>query len=139
MRNIFFLLATLVFVTCHDPSPSTTLSGNTLETTSWKLVALNPATDSLASLTQRPTMRLDSGKVKGFGGCNTYFGSYSIQNNSIHFSGIVSTKMFCMHASAVESSLFKVFGVADHFRIKNNQLELFKETDLLAAFEAAGN
>lgn len=140
MRNMFFILASLVFFACHHQPPSTsTLSGRTLETTNWKLVDLNPVTDSLANLAIGPTMRLDSGKVKGFGGCNNYFGSYSKQDNSIHFSGIGSTKMFCMHGSEVETTFFKVFDAADRYRIRNDRLELFKENSLLAAFEAAGN
>ena len=80
-------------------------------------------------------MQLDSGKVKGFGGCNNYFGAYSSENKSIHFSGIASTKMFCLHGAAVEDAFFKALSAADNYQISSGRLELLKGTEVLAGFE----
>jgi heat shock protein HslJ len=139
MRKIYFLLSLIFFMSCHNKTNSTTaMSPNKqLENTRWKLVTLDNLTDSIHTLLKTPFMQLDSGKVKGFGGCNNYFGAYSSENKSIHFSGIASTKMFCLHGADVEDALFKAINAADHYQISNTRLELLKGAEVLAVFEVS--
>jgi len=139
MRKISFILLIILFVACHNKTSSTTSmsSDKALENTRWKLITLNKLTDSIHTLPKIPFMQLDSGKVKGFGGCNNYFGSYNTENKSIHFSGIASTKMFCLHGTDIEDALFKALSGADHYQISNDRLELLNGTEVLAGFEVS--
>lgn len=111
-------------------------AGKNLENTKWTLVVLNGVSDSISLLSKIPFMQLDSGKVKGFGGCNNYFGSYNKKNNTLHFTGIASTKMFCTHGGEIESALFRVLNNVDSYRINDNHLELLKDSKVLAGFNA---
>ena len=110
-------------------------NGFSLENTHWKLVELQRLPGGLPSLTKEAFLLLKDGKLNGFSGCNNFFGTYSFSGNSIHFSGIGMTKMYCKEAMDVENGLSQALTHADQFRINSNHLELSKNTGLLARFE----
>jgi heat shock protein HslJ len=64
------------------------------------------------------------GKISGHGGCNRFFGSYEIENNSkLSFSPIGSTKMAC--AQPVMQKEFEFFKVLENTTFMNlNGLQL---------------
>ena len=56
------------------------------------------------------TFNESSKQVSGFSGCNRFFGPYSLNNNTLNFGEIGSTKMLCdENANHIEVKLFKVF------------------------------
>ncbi|SDS34931.1 META domain-containing protein [Winogradskyella sediminis] len=60
-------------------------------------------------------------KVTGFSGCNSFFGSYSLENNSITFSNIATSKKMCpKDIMAVEMQFLKVLNQVHAFSIKGN-------------------
>lgn len=46
-------------------------------------------------------------RVSGSGGCNRYFGSYSLDGGSIRFGPLASTLMYCEGTMVVEQAFFK--------------------------------
>ncbi|HXS37871.1 MAG TPA: META domain-containing protein [Flavipsychrobacter sp.] len=137
-RIIFVLLSIALFTACNrkmaqsqSASASYSLTG-----TRWKLVALNTMTDGLPVLNRDAFLRIDSNKVSGFTGCNSYFGTYTTNDSLIHFGPIGGTKLFCSNIMKVESGLYNTFRNADHYKIDNKQLILFEKDQWLARFIA---
>ena len=47
------------------------------------------------------------GKAVGRGGCNRYFGKYTLEGETIGFGPLASTLMYCEETMAVENAFFK--------------------------------
>jgi len=71
-----------------------------------------------------------SNKVNGFGGCNSFFGTYAVDNENITFSNIASSKKLCQKdISTLESHFLSALKRTNTFSIKNNIL-LLLENDI---------
>lgn len=109
---------------------------SSLTNTRWKLVALTSLPNGLPALPKDVFIQMDTGRIKGFGGCNSYFGGYTLKEKSLQFSGVGSTKMFCQETMEVEDKLFKAINSTNQYRITGTKLELLQHKDVLATFEA---
>lgn len=136
MKKIGLFITTVIILTaCHHKSvPSQGNNNATLENTHWKLTSLSTMPRGLPALQKEVFLQMKDGKANGHAGCNSYFGSYTINNTTIHFTGIGSTKMFCQQGMDVENNLFASLNTADNYRISGNQLELLKGSEVLARF-----
>lgn len=128
------LTAALLMTACSG-SMSPTGGNHSLEGYSWKLTGLSSISGELPKTAKEVTMRLDSGKVSGNGGCNRFFGSYSLNGSSVKFNGVASTKMFCQGAMEVEDGLMQTINNTDGYYIRGKVLALLKGADTLAHFE----
>jgi heat shock protein HslJ len=71
-------------------------------------------------------------QVSGFSGCNRFFGSYSLENNSLKFGNLGSTRMLCENeANQIETELLKALETADSFSIKNGTLQLLSKDNII--------
>jgi heat shock protein HslJ len=62
----------------------------------WRLTRLRGHTDkALAALPQPPTLKLEAGRLQGFGGCNRLVGSYTLDRDRVTFGPIAGTMMAC--------------------------------------------
>lgn len=139
MQKVLLFVALVAIMTgCAQKTiPQKDGSANsTLSNTRWKLTALTSLPGGLPKLNKDVYLQLDTGRIKGYGGCNNYFGGYTQQGDALSFTGIASTKMFCQETMAVEDKLFQALNTTTHYRITGIKLELLKEQDLLAVFEA---
>ncbi len=67
-------------------------------------------------------------KISGFSGCNRFFGSYTLNENTLKFSPLGTTKMLCSEdKNAIETELIKAFGKADKVFFSKNGFTLFKK------------
>lgn len=75
--------------------------------------------------------------VSGFGGCNRLSGSFELDEESIAFGPIMSTRMSCAGADEVEIALLSALEKAERWRFQDDLLELLDGSGaLLARFEA---
>lgn len=76
-------------------------------------------------------------KVSGFAGCNSFFGNYTVINNTINFSNIASTKKFCgKDIGTTERQLINTLNKVTSFEIKDNILMLHNDnTTILQALK----
>lgn len=74
-------------------------------------------------------------RIKGFAGCNTMGGSFTLKENKIHFTTL-STKMFCPDRMEVEDSFFKVLSNADTYGINGEELYLYQGETKIATFQS---
>lgn len=65
---------------------------NAFEQQKWTLRLINGGS---VSITSRPDMTFDGGRISGFSGCNRFSGGYTRQGNRLQISQIVSTRMAC--------------------------------------------
>lgn len=76
---------------------------------------------------QRPTINFNTPKkrISGFGGCNRFFGEYSIQKDStIRFSEMGATKMYCIDAMEIEDHFFDVLRKCRYLKVSKTLLIL---------------
>ncbi|MCB4806968.1 META domain-containing protein [Tamlana sp. 62-3] len=73
-----------------------------------------------------------SNTVSGFSGCNQFSGNYTINENAINFSNIISTKKICLNdANAIETEFLKTFKNANAILFSDNGFSLFNKKKLL--------
>lgn len=76
-----------------------------------------------------PYIQFDSEKNKVYGntGCNNFFGTYELgPDDSIIFSGIGATKMFCMETMEIEDAFLDMLSKCKHIIISDSGL-VFKD------------
>ena len=84
-----------------------------------------------------PHLRFEAERVSGNDGCNHFFGSYTLDENSLKFGRLASTRMACPHIEGFELIFNKMLSMTTRFRISGSTLELFENDKLLASFIAA--
>ena len=105
----------------------------------WKLFELNgvaisvknpnPATEAFIMF------QVDGNKVNGNSGCNNFAGTYKTDlGNSLHFSGMVSTRKMCVDMS-IEDKMNKLFPLVDSYTLQNDTLSLNQAGNSLARFK----
>tara|TARA_R100001369_G_scaffold7330_1_gene18473 strand:- start:477 stop:1262 length:786 start_codon:yes stop_codon:yes gene_type:complete len=66
-------------------------------------------------------------KVYGFAGCNTFFGTYSLDNSSITFNNIASSKKLCeKDLNTLESHFLKALKKVNSFSINDNTISFLE-------------
>ncbi len=99
----------------------------------WVLTMINGK--QLDKNSSRPLLELFPGdnKMSGNGGCNSLFGTIEAKAESIHFSDIGSTKMFCKDEMPLEREFTQTLVKVDHYLVRNLQLVLYagKETAMI--------
>jgi len=89
--------------------------------TEWRLESLNGQ-----AVMERSTASLqfpESGRVTGNGSCNTFVGAVAIDNESIIFRQMASTKMACMGgASEQETRYMQALSQAQRYEVVDGQL-----------------
>ncbi len=98
-----------------------------LEGNLWKLTAYANAQGAMTNVpaTSRVTVEFNSGKVTGNGGCNNYFGSYTVNGNTIAISEVAATMKACPQPiMTLEQAYFKALQAAASFKVTGDTLEL---------------
>jgi len=116
----------------------TKLTGGVTETY-WKLVELRGR--PLPALEREPhlILKAEGGRVNGFGGCNGFTGSYTLDEatSRIRFAQIASTMRACLAGMEVEKAFHEVLRAADNYALSGDRLTLNRARMApLARFEA---
>ncbi|MBX3011471.1 MAG: META domain-containing protein [Caldilineaceae bacterium] len=97
-------------VPAPTPTTASTPAANAsalLANTSWALVSWG-APGAETAVIDNSTVTLifgEAGEVGGNGGCNTYGGSYTIQDNQLVFGELISTLMACVDQGVTEQEM----------------------------------
>lgn len=59
-----------------------------------------------------------------FAGCNTINFTYAFKDNTINFSDIITTRMYCEETNKIETSLLNVLNTSKEFKIEGQFLML---------------
>ena len=111
-----------------------------LANTYWKLVSLNETAVVMEAEQEREAflqLREDTGSVRGFAGCNTFTGSYTVNGNDLEFGPIAATRKACPAGMETESNFLRVLEGTAYFSIHEETLTLLNESKKpVARFEA---
>ena len=117
---------------------SSTSPVNPLDGTQWNLIfyrksAVIPGTQI--------TAQFQNGEVNGTAGCNSYFGIYQVEGDSISFDQIGMTEMYCMDPEGVmeqETFYLQALAVAQGYEITaDGRLTIFLGGHETLTFEPA--
>jgi heat shock protein HslJ len=98
---------------------------------SWDVIALNNQTGGVQSVVidSDPTLIFDEDLgVSGSTGCNSFFGIYSTDGDTIEFSGIGATEMYCEDTAEQEVWMLAALADATTYTVDSQTLELFDES-----------
>ena len=134
--SILCLVGFVVFNSCHQnlTGVQAQQKTNELEAIRWQLKSIPSLQEPSPELAKEIFMLLDSGRVNGFAGCNTFFGSYTFSKDTLVISPVGSTKKFCSSAMDIEDGLLKALTLTNRYRINNRQLTILRGDSLLAEF-----
>jgi hypothetical protein len=65
------------------------------------------------------------GRISGNGGCNAFFGPYTVSGNTIKIGQLLSTRKGCPGLMQTEVKFLSLLESADTYEIKDNKLILF--------------
>ncbi|WP_426432027.1 META domain-containing protein [Winogradskyella sp. HB-48] len=66
--------------------------------------------------------------ASGFSGCNTFFGNYTLKENTIKFGPIATSKKYCgAEQNNLEKEYIKALSEVNSFTIKNDSIVFFNE------------
>lgn len=137
MNKIALLFIILTLLQCKSTHKN--VSTATLENTYWKLSEMNGkplvTTTDAKEVHMILTSTDNEKRVKGFAGCNSMGGNFTLEGNKIHFT-IFSTKMFCQERMDVEDFFTKALSKAETYIIKGEELSLHQGEIKLITFES---
>lgn len=88
----------------------------------WKLTEFNKQT--IDSDSEQPFISFNNGKITGFLGCNNFFGSYELNNNTIKINPVARTLKMCANIT-LEDRLNKSFQFMNYYKIESNILKIY--------------
>lgn len=128
------LLATALLLTaCAGAVPS----ADPLNGSAWVLFAYRK-TSPIPGTTI--TAAFEDGEIRGSGGCNSYFGSYSIEGSTLTIDGLGWTEMACLNPDGVmdqEQVVLGYLGDAETFELEDGRLIIHIGGNETLTFEAA--
>lgn len=140
LARFLLLLSTvlvLAFTGCSTPTETPAAS---IEGTVWSLVEVGGATVPVEEGVKHPdlTLELETKRVTGFAGVNTYGGTYKLEDTALSFGPLMMTRMA---GPAPQMKLEQAFVAAlaetTHWKITAERLVLLGEKDrVLVQFEA---
>ena len=113
-KTLTVIFALTVLAACAMPRPADTAAASSdgfsaaatalLDDTGWKLIEWKEADGAARPLHEAskaaPTLMLSTAdgkrRASGFSGCNRYMGSYTLENNNLHFGPLAGTRMACL-------------------------------------------
>ena len=105
--------------------------------TFWKLNELNEKSANNIQSEKEIHLIIDSdNKIKGFAGCNSFFGTIATTNDSIKFNQIGATRKMCVDNMELEEELFTTFQNTIRYKIYGEFLYLYDANGIIAKFES---
>jgi heat shock protein HslJ len=107
----------------------------------WKLKTLEGQAVKMADNQEKEVffmLKSNENRLKGFAGCNTFTGNYTLEDGQrISFSKVATTLKACPDVDVNEAEFLKVFELADNYTINEDTLMLnVGRRSPLAVFEA---
>jgi heat shock protein HslJ len=110
---------------CRVPAQATGGSEMaSLENGAWRLKELPGAQSAALATLKRPvTMRLESGRLTGFAGCNNFSGGYALDGDQLKIGPVASTQMACPEpGSSIETAFHKALSGTLRFALDGDHL-----------------
>lgn len=139
-RGVYIALALVaVAAACHRYPPVGLSPESFRAATSggdWTLTEIAGRPAPMGEEGRAATLRFDpdSARVSGFGGCNRYFGNYTIELTALRFGSLGMTKMACAEGMALEQQLASALDATRSYELSGTKLVLRGDTGTVATF-----
>ena len=136
IKTIFLAGISLVLVAGCQQTGSiveeNSVPNSSLTETYWKAVELNGEAVRMNEGAREAhlVLKQSDSQVKGFSGCNNFFGTYTLEKDTIHFGPLASTRMACPYMEQ-EARFLKALSETDRFQIEGESLSFFNEDGAL--------
>ncbi len=129
MKFLTILLTIIIVQSCKCQKETTKMLD---ETQQEKPTEILNGTYSISSIENNKTLPenlnitfdKNTNKVSGFSGCNQFSGTYKTKGNTILFSKLSTTKMYCENIMHVEQKLLNILNNVNSFSVEKNQINL---------------
>lgn len=131
---IVILVVSLMIAACRPTPAAPTAQPISLDGTSWVLTTLN----GQAPLPGRTiTAAFAEGQISGSSGCNSYFGSYTLDGNSLQIGMVGSTMMACPGDGVMDQEIayLGILQAVTEARLTEGRLELATADGRTLVFE----
>ncbi len=137
MKKIWlFALATWIIFSCNTAHKAGNTNINLHKGEEWHLLGFGKNVEKPSQTMKSAFIVFKDNQVNGQSGCNSFFGSYTLDNNIIRFDKVGATKMMCDEPSMlVEDWLHRSLNEANRISTEGNTMKLWKADELLASFE----
>jgi heat shock protein HslJ len=128
------LVVAIVLAACAAPTqPNSSAEQPSLSGTTWTLTELNGAVPLPGHV---PTLEFGTdGQATGNSGCNQYFGSYTVNDDTLNFGQLGSTMMGCEEPVMQQEMIFlETLGTSAIFTINGDTLTITTAADATLVF-----
>lgn len=138
--RLSFLLSLLALGACTAQNKTMTTEADVIQDTYWMLISLEGEDVQAPIDTRTAYIRFEEGKddVKGYTGCNDFFGKYELDGENLQISDLESSKMMCP-AIEQENKLLAILARADSYSISDYLLTLYNNGSAIATFRAGND
>lgn len=111
----------------NEPDRPSIAPHASLINTRWRLVELDGAPASLGAGESEVHMTLEqgSGVVRGFAGCNTFRGTFTVDGSALQLGPLATTRKMCFEGMELEHALLPALAEVTGFTIDGDRLSLF--------------
>ncbi len=102
---------------------------------SWHLIELDGIPLELPKGVQQPFLYMSTKghKVRGYSGCNRFYGTFLSRGNIFLFNKLYISRMACTGGVEIESRFYRVLSATESYRIDGNFLEFMDESGRIRA------
>lgn len=141
-RSAFALVFSALLLVAVPAALAQSGTADPLAGTQWQLVSYGPPGAETPVLSgSRVTLTFDTaGQIAGHGGCNSYGGRYTITDNQLQFSDVVSTLMACADSAVTnqEQAYLDALRSAGVFALSDDRLFIQYGSGQQLIFERVG-
>lgn len=139
MKKIYFLILVVILwlYGCKTASPTQPeAEADTIIDAYWMLLSLEGQSPQAPNNTRTAYIRLEEKEndLKGFSGCNHFFGKYALNGSSLRFSDLGATRMMCPNMEQ-ETKLMQVLGRVESYAIAGRILTFYQGSEAIATFK----
>lgn len=132
------LLMLVLTVSASVQDTPTTPTTDDLTGTRWWLISYGSSDEQTEVITDSEiTLEFQSaGSAAGFGGCNSYSGTYTVEDETISFTSLISTEIACLESEVMrqEQAYFEALPAAIRYEYTDDQLTIWYGDDQQLVF-----
>ncbi len=135
--RLILWVAVTVFGSCQNRYSGAPKSDTPLVNTRWQLLRLGreEVFTPEGETEKYAQFALDSLSVRGFAGCNSFFGKYMVKNDTLRISYLSTTRKLCASQQVVEENFLRALQQTTRYRISGERLKLYRGDTLLATLQ----
>ena len=138
MKLVSFVSAgAFIFFSAFVMKKENSRQASPLYDTKWALKKIHTA-GNVEMVTGKAFIKFNQEKKSagGNGGCNSFGSTITVSESMVSFKNIFSTKMYCEGVQETEDAFFKQLEKVNRFEIKDKELLLYLDKEVLLEFES---